>query len=147
LVGEIGGEQLTVTAARKSLGKQLAGLRAAANLTQYEFAHLVGYARSTVTKIEAGRQQHSPVFCRKPDEVLSTAGVFCAALEELQRESHRKAAASAVDERRQQIESWRQEQARTKVPVRELNNVGVMPSSDAVRAATAPLLLALGDVS
>ncbi|MGH3720174.1 MAG: helix-turn-helix transcriptional regulator [Pseudonocardiaceae bacterium] len=96
-------EQLTVTAARQSFGKQFAGLRGAANLTQYEFARLVGYSRSTVANIERGRQHPSPVFCRKSDEVLSTGGVLRAALdelEELRRETHREAAASAQDERR-----------------------------------------------
>ncbi|MGH3770336.1 MAG: helix-turn-helix transcriptional regulator [Pseudonocardiaceae bacterium] len=96
-------EQLTVTAARQSFGKQLAGLRGAANLTQYEFAKLVGFSRSTVANIERGRQHPSPAFCRKSDEVLSTGGVLRAALdelEELRREAHREAAASAQDERR-----------------------------------------------
>ncbi|MGH8349492.1 MAG: helix-turn-helix transcriptional regulator, partial [Pseudomonas sp.] len=109
-------EQLTVTAARQSLGKQLAGLRCAVNLTQCEFAKLVGYSRSTVANIELGRQHPSPAFCRKSDEVLSTGGVFRAALdelEELRRELHRKAAASALAEQRKQGEQLREEQAGT----------------------------------
>lgn len=111
-------EQLTVTAARQSFGQQLAGLRCAANLTQCKFAKLVGYSRSTVANIELGRQYPSPMFCRKSDEALSTGGLFRSALdelEELRRESQRKAAASALDERRKQIEQLRQERERTTI--------------------------------
>lgn len=105
-------ERSTITAARRAFGRQLAGLRAVSNLTQADLAKLTGYSRSTVANIEAGYQLASPGFCRKCDDVLSTVGVLCAArdeLEELQRESHRRAAASAQSDRRAQIEEWRQQ--------------------------------------
>lgn len=104
--------QLTITAARKAFGKQLAGLRAAAGLTQADLARLTGYSRSTVANIEAGYQLASPGLCRKCDDVLSTDGVLRAAhdeLEELQREAHRRAAAAAQNDRESQIEEWQQQ--------------------------------------
>lgn len=103
-------DQRAIRVARQSFGRQLAGLRCAANLTQYEFASLVGFSRSTVANIEVGRQQPSPFFCRKVDEVLATGGALRAALddvEQLQRETHCIAAATAGDQRRRQIEQWR----------------------------------------
>lgn len=105
-------EQLTITAARKLFGKQLAGLRAAANLTQFELADLIGFSRSTVASVEAGYQRASPAFCRKCDEALSTGGTLRTALdelEELEREWHRRSASSAGDERKKQIKQWQQE--------------------------------------
>ncbi len=103
----------TITAARRAFGRQLAELRAVSNLTQADLARLTGYSRSTVANIEAGYQLASPGFCRKCDDVLSTGGVLRAArdeLEELQRESHRRAAASAHSDRKAQIEEWRQQE-------------------------------------
>jgi transcriptional regulator with XRE-family HTH domain/predicted kinase len=105
-------ERSTVTAAWGAFGKQLAELRAAEGLTQTALAKLIDCSRSTVANIEIGYQPASPGFCRKCDDVLSTGGVLRAALdelEELQRESHRRAAASAEDDRKAQIEEWRQQ--------------------------------------
>jgi len=105
-------ERSTVTAARRAFGRQLAGLRAAEGLTQAALAELIDRSRSTVANIETGYQLASPGFCRKCDDVLSTGGVLRAALdelEELQRESHRRAAASAENDRKTRIEEWRQQ--------------------------------------
>ena len=105
-------EQPTITAARKSFGRQLAELRGAASLTQADLARLIDYSRSTVANIEAGYQIANPRFCRKCDEVLSTGGALRAAyneLEELQRAAHLKAALWAEGDRRKQIEEWKQE--------------------------------------
>ncbi|MGH8346169.1 MAG: helix-turn-helix domain-containing protein, partial [Pseudomonas sp.] len=105
-------ERSTITAARKAFGRQLAGLRAAAGLTQDDLAGRIDYSRSTVANVEAGYQLASPRFCRQCDDVLSTGGVLRAALEELeelQRESHRRAAVSAQNDRKAQIEEWRQQ--------------------------------------
>ncbi|MGQ0718321.1 MAG: helix-turn-helix domain-containing protein [Pseudonocardiales bacterium] len=104
-------ERSTITAARRAFGRQLAELRAASNLTQADLAGLTGYSRSTVANIEAGYQLASPRFCRKCDDVLSVGGVLREAhdeLEELRRESHRRAAASAQNDRKTQIAEWRQ---------------------------------------
>jgi transcriptional regulator with XRE-family HTH domain len=105
-------ERSTVTAARRAFGKQLAGLRAAENLTQAALAKLLDCSRSTVANIETGYQLASPGFCRKCDDVLSTGGVLRTALdelEELQRESHRRAAALAQNDRKARIEEWCQQ--------------------------------------
>jgi DNA-binding XRE family transcriptional regulator/predicted kinase len=104
-------ERSTITAARKAFGKQLAGLRAGAGLTQDDLADHIDYSRSTVANVETGYQLASPRLCRQCDDVLSTGGVLRAALdelEELQRESYRRAAASAQNDRKKQIEEWRQ---------------------------------------
>lgn len=105
-------EKSTITAARKAFGKQLAGLRGAASLTQADLAGLIGYSRSTVANIEAGYQRANPRFCRKSDDALSTDEVLRAAydeLEELQRELHHRAALSAQDDRKTTIKEWQQE--------------------------------------
>jgi len=73
---------------------------------------LIDRSRSTVANIETGYQLASPGFCRKCDAVLSTGGVLRAALdelEELQRESHRRAAASAENDLKTWIEEWCQQ--------------------------------------
>ncbi|MGH3882702.1 MAG: helix-turn-helix domain-containing protein [Pseudonocardiaceae bacterium] len=129
-------ERSTITAARRAFGRQLAELRAAANLTQADLARLTGYSRSTVANIEAGYQLASPGFCRKCDDVLSTGGVLHTAhdeLEELRRESHRRAAALAQNDRKTQIEEWRQ-QGRT-IP----ENPGNGAAALAIRQALATL--------
>lgn len=105
-------EQSTITAARKAFGRQLAGLRAAAGLTQDDLAGRIDSSRSTIANVETGYQSARPRLCRQCDDVLSTGGVLRAArdeLEELQRESHRRAAASAQNDRKKQIEEWRQQ--------------------------------------
>ena len=104
-------DKLTVTAARKALGRQLAELRGAANVTQVELAGLTLFSRSTVANVEAGYQPASPKFWRKCDEVLATGGTLRAAyddLEDLNREVHRTAATAANDERRSVIGEQRQ---------------------------------------
>ncbi|MDP8931798.1 MAG: helix-turn-helix domain-containing protein [Actinomycetota bacterium] len=96
-------DQPNITAARKALGRQLAELRSAANLTQSDLAGLVSFSRSSVANIEAGYQTASPRFWRECDEVLGTGGSLRGAhdeLEEFGRELHRIAAASAQGERR-----------------------------------------------
>ncbi len=103
-------DRLTVTAVRRALGRQLAELRSAAGLTQSELADVVSFSRSTVANVEAGYQAASPKFWRKCDEVLGTGGALRKAydeLEELTRELHRSAAASADGERRSAINHWR----------------------------------------
>lgn len=135
--------QQTITAARKAFGRQLAGLRAATNLTQVELAGLVGYSRSTVANIEAGYQPASPEFCRKCDEALSSGGTLRAALdemEELVRELHRRAAVSAQHDRRAQIQAWKHEHETTQIPGGDLAGNGTDgPAASAIRQALATL--------
>ncbi|MGH3940251.1 MAG: helix-turn-helix domain-containing protein [Pseudonocardiaceae bacterium] len=133
----------TITAARKAFGRQLAELRGAANLTQTELAGLVGYSRSTVANIEAGYQSASPEFCRKCDHALSSGGVLRAALEEieeLERELHRRAAASAQQDRRAQIQACQQGHEITRTPTAgPVANGSGGPAASAIRRALATL--------
>jgi predicted kinase/DNA-binding XRE family transcriptional regulator len=104
-------DKLTVTAARKALGRQLAELRGAAALTQADLASLASFSRSTVANVEAGYQSAGPKFWRKCDEVLETGGALRTAyddLENLNRDVHRSAAAAADGERRSVMDSQRQ---------------------------------------
>lgn len=136
-------KQQTITAARKAFGKQLAGLRGAANLTQAELGGLVGYSRSSVANIEAGYQPASPGFCRKCDEVLSSDGALRAALdemEELVRELHRQAAVSAQHDRRAQIQAWKHEHETTQNPAGDVTANGASsPAASAIKQALATL--------
>ena len=103
-------DKVTVTAARKALGRQLAELRSAATLTQSDLAALTFFSRSTVANVEAGYQSASPKFWRKCDEVLETGGALRAGyddLEDLNRDVHRAAAIAADDERRSVIDQRR----------------------------------------
>lgn len=121
----------TITAARRALGRQLAELRCAANLTQSDLAGLVDFSRSTVANVEAGYQTSSPKFWRKCDEVLATDGTLRAALDELEefaRDIHRTAAKSAQGQRQEEIERWR----------RDI----VTPTSNPARPIAAPAIAA-----
>ena len=103
--------KLTVTAARKALGRQLAELRSAASLTQSDLAAMTSFSRSTVANVEAGYQSAGPKFWRKCDEVLETGGTLRAAyddLEDLNRDVHRMAAVAADHERRSVMGQQRQ---------------------------------------
>lgn len=51
-----------VTAAQRALGRQLAQLRAAADLNQHELAALVNYTRSSIANVETGRQRMGRAF-------------------------------------------------------------------------------------
>lgn len=105
-------DQPTITAARKVLGRQLAELRSAANLTQSELADLVLFSRSTVGNVEAGFHTAGPRFWRTCDEVLMTGGTLRAAHDELvdfTRELHRSAAGSAQGLRHSEIAQWRRD--------------------------------------
>ena len=63
----------------RELGKQLASLRQAAGLTQHKLATLTGYARGTISAVEAGRFDQSRDFWRHCDDALRADGGSSAA--------------------------------------------------------------------
>ncbi|MGN9920398.1 helix-turn-helix domain-containing protein [Micromonospora palomenae] len=69
----------------QELGRQLAGLRAAAGFTQHSLAPLVHYGRSTIANVEVGRQRAPRRFWERCDEVLDADGQLTAAFDQLQK--------------------------------------------------------------
>lgn len=74
----------TIAEARRRLGRQLAALRKAAGYSQHEFAPLTHYTRSTIAKVEVGRQHASRAFWRLSDDVLSADGILSSGYDDLQ---------------------------------------------------------------
>jgi transcriptional regulator with XRE-family HTH domain len=59
---------------RRALGRQLAALRNRAGLSQWEFAPLTGYSRSTLSDAELGRHRLRREFWQRCDELLKADG-------------------------------------------------------------------------
>lgn len=69
---------------RQSLGRELAARRQAAGYTQAELAKLTGYARSTVSTVESGRQHVMREFWECCDQALRTGGGLAAAFRQME---------------------------------------------------------------
>jgi transcriptional regulator with XRE-family HTH domain len=85
-----------IKAARRDLGRRLAQLRKAAGHTQYDFARLVQYGRSSVANTETGHQHPDRAFWVRCDTVLQTGGVLAEEYDhvaERVRQQHRLSAA------------------------------------------------------
>lgn len=92
--------------AHNELGQQLSAFRQAAGYSQGSLAAAVGYSRSSIANIEAGRQQADERFWRKCDEVLSADGQLVASwnrVEEFQRQALRQKAELANHTQRQHL--------------------------------------------
>jgi transcriptional regulator with XRE-family HTH domain len=72
-----------IEAARKELGRRLAGLRQAAGLTQGQLARRTGFGRSTVATVETGGMLGSGEFWRLADRALGARGELAARREEI----------------------------------------------------------------
>lgn len=59
---------------RRALGRQLAALRNRAGLSQWEFAPLTGYSRSTLSDAELGRHRLRREFWQRCDGLLRADG-------------------------------------------------------------------------
>jgi transcriptional regulator with XRE-family HTH domain len=70
---------------RHSLGRELAARRQAAGYTQSELAKLTGYARSTVSTVESGRQHVTREFWEYCDQALRTGGALVGAFRQMER--------------------------------------------------------------
>ena len=64
---------------RRALGQRLAALRSRSGFSQWEFAPLTGYSRSTLSDAELGRHRLRRGFWQRCDEALMSEGVLTAA--------------------------------------------------------------------
>ncbi|GAA3173563.1 MULTISPECIES: helix-turn-helix domain-containing protein [Streptomyces] len=73
-----GGSEPECTDSLKAFGAAVKAFRERADLTQEEFAPLVGFSAQTVASIEQGRRFPQPDFVEKAEEVLDAHGVLAA---------------------------------------------------------------------
>jgi len=91
---------------RRALGRRLASLRSRAGFSQWEFAPLTGYSRSTLSDAELGRHRLRREFWQRCDEALTVDGVLTAAYDRIE------VVATAVRRTaRSQAQAAREEQA------------------------------------
>ena len=89
---------------RRALGRRLASLRSRAGFSQWEFAPLTGYSRSTLSDAELGRHRLRREFWQRCDEALTAGGVLTAAYDRIEvvatavRRTARSQAQAARDE-------------------------------------------------
>ena len=69
---------------RRALGRRLAALRSRSGFSQWEFAPLTGYSRSTLSDAELGRHRLRREFWRRCDEALMSEGVLTAAYDRIE---------------------------------------------------------------
>jgi len=91
---------------RRALGRRLASLRSRAGFSQWEFAPLTGYSRSTLSDAELGRHRLRREFWQRCDEALTADGVLTAAYDRIE-----VVAAAVRRTARSQAEAMREEQA------------------------------------
>jgi transcriptional regulator with XRE-family HTH domain len=92
-----------IAALQRELGRQLAALRREAGLTQHGLAALVGFARSTVSLAEIGRQSQTRGFWEACDKALNTGGVLTTGTDQIEavRDAGQRADALAAQEARE----------------------------------------------
>jgi hypothetical protein len=91
---------------RRALGRRLASLRSRSGFSQWEFAPLTGYSRSTLSDAELGRHRLRREFWERCDEALMSDGLLTAAYDRIE------AVAVAVRRTaRSQAQAAREEQA------------------------------------
>ena len=91
---------------RRALGRQLAALRSRAGFSQWEFAPLTGYSRSTLSDAELGRHRLRREFWLRCDAALAAGGVLVAAYDQIE-----ATAAALRRKARSQAQAAREEQA------------------------------------
>lgn len=93
----------TIAAMQRELGRQMAALRREAGLTQHGLAALAGFARSTVSLAEIGRQCQAREFWQACDKALNTRGALAAGADQIDtvRGAEQRAAALAAQESRE----------------------------------------------
>jgi hypothetical protein len=104
--GMIGGRPERVWEMRRALGRQLAASRSHAGYSQWEFAPLTGYSRSTLSDAELGRHRLRREFWLRCDAALLAGGALVAAYDRIE------ATAAAMRRKvRSQAQAAREEQA------------------------------------
>ena len=69
---------------RRALGRRLAALRSRSGFSQWEFAPLTGYSRSTLSDAELGRHRLRREFWARCDEALASGGMLIAAYDQIE---------------------------------------------------------------
>jgi Helix-turn-helix domain len=69
---------------RRALGRRLAALRSRSGFSQWEFAPLTGYSRSTLSDAELGRHRLRREFWERCDEALASGGMLIAAYDQIE---------------------------------------------------------------
>jgi transcriptional regulator with XRE-family HTH domain len=92
-----------IAAMQRELGRQLAALRREAGLTQEGLAALAGFARTTLSMAEIGRQSQAREFWQACDKALDSGGVLAAGADQIHavRDAEQRAAALAAQEARE----------------------------------------------
>lgn len=91
---------------RRALGRRLAASRSHAGFSQWEFAPLTGYSRSTLSDAELGRHRLRREFWLRCDAALPAGGALVAAYDRIE------ATAAAIRRKaRSQAQAAREEQA------------------------------------
>jgi transcriptional regulator with XRE-family HTH domain len=91
---------------RRALGRRLAALRSRAGFSQWEFAPLTGYSRSTLSDAELGRHRLRREFWQRCDDALRADGALIAAYDRIEVQ-----ASAARRSARSQAQAAREEQA------------------------------------
>ncbi len=91
---------------RRALGRRLASLRSRSGFSQWEFAPLTGYSRSTLSDAELGRHRLRREFWERCDSALMTDGVLTAVYDRIE-----VAATALRRSARSQAQAAREEQA------------------------------------
>lgn len=91
---------------RRALGRQLAALRSRAGFSQWEFAPLTGYSRSSLSDAELGRHRLRREFWVRCDAALAGGGALVAAYDRIE-----ATAAALRRKARSQAQAARDEQA------------------------------------
>ena len=69
---------------RRALGRRLAALRSRSGFSQWEFAPLTGYSRSTLSDAELGRHRLRREFWERCEEALASGGLLIAAYDQIE---------------------------------------------------------------
>jgi transcriptional regulator with XRE-family HTH domain len=91
---------------RQALGRRLAALRSQAGFSQWEFAPLTGYSRSTLSDAELGRHRLRREFWLRCDGALRAGGALITAYDRIEVQ-----ASAARRSARTQAQAAREEQA------------------------------------
>jgi transcriptional regulator with XRE-family HTH domain len=123
--GPAAGRPERVWEMRRALGRRLAALRSQAGFSQWEFAPLTGYSRSTLSDAELGRHRLRQEFWLRCDAALGAGGALVSAYDRIE-----AAAAALRRNARSQAQAVREEQAserlRALLPVADVAGVADM---------------------